>query len=448
MKHLENIDDYNIEYDCVVVGGGTAGVSCAYTSAQKLKVLVIEKELSLGGSQTNGLVTPMMPSYTPRHTFHKILLKNLEKHENCNLKPNRETKTIWFNPESMQQIMLNMLIERNVDIMYNAQLIDVELNNNDIKAIIIQTFNHKIRIRAKNFVDASGDAWLARLCNIKTSKAPKNQHSSLTLRFEMGNIDIPKLKKWCNELNYQFYDPSTKDNFFEFVHIFNNDKLGALKDVLRQGLVDNELDENDLRYIQGFTMSGKSNVMSFNNPQIPNKYCPTNVTHLSQAVTIGTLMQNKLAKFLKKHIPGFENSYILKRANLLGIRESYRIVGKYVMTENDYLNKEKFNDGIACGDWYIDVHSDYETQEINTKYAKGEYYQIPYRSLICSEVNNYIAIGRHISTTFLMQASTRIQVTCQDMGEAAALACIYSSEHKINLNQIDGKIIKKQLNLS
>ena len=54
---------------------------------------------------------------------------------------------------------------------------------------------------------------------------------------------------------------------------------------------------------------------------------------------------------------GFEHAYLIREASALGVRESYRIVGKYVLSEDDYIKRARFEDAVAKGDWYIDVHS-------------------------------------------------------------------------------------------
>lgn len=123
---------------------------------------------------------------------------------------------------------------------------------------------------------------------------------------------------------------------------------------------------------------------------------------------------------------------------MLGIRESWRLVGKYVLTEADYTNKARFADGVARGDWYIDVHSATKGLFHQNTYQDGEYYEIPYRSMVCDEVKNMVVAGRCISATFLMQASVRIIPTCIDMGQAAGEACAAALAGGVPLNAIDG----------
>ncbi|MGL5914762.1 MAG: FAD-dependent oxidoreductase, partial [Culicoidibacterales bacterium] len=223
---------------------------------------------------------------------------------------------------------------------------------------------------------------------------------------------------------------------------------GILGEIFAQAVRDGVLTSEDIRYIQGFTMPTKPGCLSFNGPQIPKSDRSQTPMALSSYVSQGREMQQRLWQFLRQTIPGFEKSFIAQEARMLGIRESYRIHGKYELSADDYRNRQKFEDGIARGDWYIDIHRDDESVEdpsFKAKYAPGEYYEIPYRSLVIEAFANYIAVGRHISCDFAMQSSIRIQATCQMMGEAAGIATKISKTEQIQLNQIDGQKIKKIL---
>ena len=97
----------------------------------------------------------------------------------------------------------------------------------------------------------------------------------------------------------------------------------------------------------------------------------------------------------------------------------------------------RFDDAVAKGDWYIDVHSATKGLVHMDKFQHGEYYEIPYRCLVNDRVANMMTIGRCISTTFLVQASIRIQPTLIDMGRLGgpALAHVPTSRawHSIHL---------------
>ena len=146
--------------------------------------------------------------------------------------------------------------------------------------------------------------------------------------------------------------------------------------------------------------------------------------------------------FLIKYIPGFEKAYITHIASQLGIRESVRVKTIYVLQDEDYIKRARFVDGIAKADWYVDAHSDNNLKENELLYEKGEYYEVPYRSLITSNCDNLIIGGRIIGTSFKVEASVRIQITLRDISEVIGKACAYSINNSIDLNKIDGKIFK------
>ncbi len=268
---------------------------------------------------------------------------------------------------------------------------------------------------------------------------------AISLRHEIANIDIKKLMSYLKGIGYKF-NPLDDESYVEFVHIPNSDIIGELSEIFAKAVQEGKLTNAEIRYIQGFTMPSKPGAMTFNSPQMENKFKTKNAEGLSQYVSEGRAMIYNVHKFLKENIPGFERSYVAKIANMLGIRESNRIVGKYVLSEADYAKRRKFDDGIAKGDWYIDIHTDdlsVESDDFKDKYEKDEYYEIPFRSLVTNEVKNLVVAGRCISTTFKMQSSIRIQQTVFDMGAAAAIAASLSKKECININEIDGKKVRE-----
>lgn len=110
-----------------------------------------------------------------------------------------------------------------------------------------------------------------------------------------------------------------------------------------------------------------------------------------------------------------------------------------MLSEDDYIKRARFEDAVAKGDWYIDVHSATKGLVHMEKYQRGEYYEIPYLCLINEQVDNLLTIGRCISTTFLAQASIRIQPTVIDMGDAAGKACADAHTKQTALSKFEGK---------
>ncbi len=323
-------------------------------------------------------------------------------------------------------------------IYYDATFLDVIKENNKIKYAIVYMCNDFYAIEAKTYVDVTAEACVSKRAGIPLDMDGENhKHQSVSLRFEMANLDYYKLCDFLRSINYQGFGIPQDATRLEFIR----DK--ALFPYFEKAIKDKVIEEGDVRYIQGFCVPGKKAAMSFNCPQLPNIKDINTPEGLSFYASEGRFMIRRFSQFLIRYIPGFENAYVSKIADMLGVRESVRIIGDYVITEQDYLNRARFEDGIAKADWYVDVHHDTEQPEEDTqRYTPGEYYEVPYRSLISSHCDNLIVGGRHLSCSFRVQASVRIQATLRDIAEVIGKACAYSIDHQIDLNKIDGKIFK------
>ena len=119
--------------------------------------------------------------------------------------------------------------------------------------------------------------------------------------------------------------------------------------------------------------------------------------------------------------PGFQHAYLTMTASHIGVRETCRLIGEYVLTGDDVVSGQQFEDAVACCAAPIEDH--HAGTDTRWRYVEGDgYYQIPYRSLMPKNVNNLIAAGRCLSATHEAQASARNSAQCMAMGEAAGVA--------------------------
>jgi hypothetical protein len=188
----------------------------------------------------------------------------------------------------------------------------------------------------------------------------------------------------------------------------------------------------------------QSDVIHFNTTRIVMKDA-TNAKELTEAEIIAREQSWEMFDFLKKHISGFENSYLQVTAPQIGIRESRRIVGKYVLTEGDVLAGKKFDDSICYNAYDVDIHNPAGTGTIIKSLDKGDYYGIPFRCLLPLGVDNLIVAGRPISSTHEAHSSLRIMPTCTAMGEAAGIAAALSMKNNIKPGDIDVQDLRQKL---
>lgn len=434
-----NYIDYNSkkipiigEYDTVIIGGGVAGSSVGISASRNNnKVIIIEKSIFLGGASVNALVNPIMESFVLHNENFYLIEQELKKLGVTTR--DGITEYLYSTPENKSFVLEKLF---NGDILYDSVLVDASVKDRKIDYVIVCNVEGLVAIKGKQFVDATGDAYLSRVANVQTVSGDQNGNNQMgSLRFEMGGIDINRFRDYCLSLNDDF-SKLVKGDFFEAAMV--KGKGFKLEPIFQKGVEKGILKKEDLIYFQCFSIPDAKGCMTFNCPHLDNMKKNTNSISRTKAILLGKEKINRLVSFLKEMMPGFKNSYLIRIANSLGIRESYRIVGKYILNEDDYIQRRKFSDAVAKADWYIDVHSTNGLIHME-KYQKGEYYEIPYRALINNQVDNLVTVGRCISTTFLVQASIRVQATLIDMGDTVGKICVKALREKKQLSEYEYK---------
>ena len=438
--------------DVCVVGGGAAGTAAAISAARRgAKVVLVERGILLGGLQTLGCVYPCMPTFV--HGSDTPYITELNKRmERQGISPLLGVDADeWFYgdgkglyaPETLSLVYEEMCGEAGVDILYDASLAGAVTENGRLKECVVHTVEGLGKVRAKTFIDATGDAVLSRYAGVPVEKGSEKtgRNQPMSLRFEMTGVEVEKV--------FHFFDGVLQDErmsvplkerfqqdiargcppYFEFAKIPRNEHF------FQSAVARGELTEDDILYIQGFSVIGKPHTMSLNCPEMPPlAYSSTDAISRSKAVSFGRLMMHRLADFFIKCIPGFEKAYISREASMLGVRESWRIHGKYYLEADDYFEARHFPDAVCRTAYPIDIHD--VKLNVSKRIARDAYYEIPYRALVTKEMENLIVAGRCISGSFAAQASFRIQPTCMSVGEAAGIAAAWGLRNKVAAHDI------------
>lgn len=420
--------------DVCVCGGGPSGVAAAFNAAQHgVSTVLIEKSIALGGLAVLGNVIPCMETKTPDSDtpYVKLIKRKLIEHGINH--DDGVTGQVWTNPETLALIYDELCAEVGVDILYNATLVDAIVEGSNITTVIVQTIAGLAAVRSKVFIDSTGDAYLARAAGVPSERGYEKtgNNQPMSFRFEMGGIDLKKLYKYVvNTLKEDWCE--SKLPHFEIAEAMHRKQRYKLEEFMARGVESGELTQEEAEYMQAYTIIGKDGTMSMNCPEIPIKFRSTDPIEYSRAVTYGRRMMRNIGNYMIKHMPGFEHAYIAREAVMLGARESWRIIGKYYLVEDDYHNQSRFVDAVARTAWFIDAHG----EKISEPLPKGGFYEIPYRSLVSDRIDNLIVTGRCISASFILQASMRIQLTCMSIGEAAGIASAFALKNNINVNKV------------
>lgn len=435
-----------MKYDVIIVGGGTAGSSCAYNCGKLgLKTLVIEKNSYLGGTMTSSLVTPAMGMNTDLKIntgFYETLMFKLNQIGGQVTYPDGNIG--WFNPELMKIVLDEMMKDAGVDVLFDTEVKEVIRNKEKILGVILNTkinpYNDTIYsdniskndkmlleyIETNYIVDGTGNAEIFEKINHEFLNNFENisekKYQPANLRFIMSGVNLKEFSEWILNIDDN-RDVTTAYSIDGQIHLstaYTGDKARnwALAPVFNDGIAQNLITEADCNYFQLFTIPGMPDSVAFNCPRICGELDNNDKIQVSKALIKGRESILRLSNFLKAKFTGFENAYISSIANSLGVRVSNRIKGKYVYTIDDLKSWKSFENPVLLSKYPVDVHSTKDGESVLEKQEKE--YMLPVESLISYKYDNLFAVGRCISADFMAQSALRIIPSCFSMGEGLA----------------------------
>lgn len=408
------------KYDLAVVGGGFSGVAAAVSAAEEgLSVVLVEKSGALGGAMSNCLVYPFMNFWTNNpETKEKEYLscgifEKMRERQRL-LEPNaKDTK---FNPEYYKMALDSMCEDAGVDILFHATLYDVVVDNKKIKSIKVIAGSEKIEIEADFFIDATGDGNLFYLagCDFALGRKSDGLCQPMTTCFRMCGVDTDKLKEERPQIQ-ELYKKYKEDGKIK------NPRENILMFYLNSGTQDD--------------------IVHFNTTRIV-KLDPTNPFDVSKAEIEARRQIVEMITFLKENTESFKESVLISVASDIGVRESRKLKGEHILTEEELKACTRFEDSIALGNYDIDIHNPSGSGTSHYYFKDGEYYTIPYRSLLPKEIDNMLVAGRCISATHEAQASIRIMPICACLGEAAGTAAAVAKRTGTTTHSVDVKAVQ------
>ena len=404
-------------YDVAVIGGGFAGVASAIAAARGgAKVLIVEKGNALGGAAVNCLVNPFMPYWTTVNGERVKLSAGIFAEIRNSLQERGAMRKEEFLEEELKYILLNMVEREGIDILFHAYIFSADVEDRRIRSVSVATKRGADKICADSFIDATGDAQLAYLSGCPTVLGREGDHlcQPMTLCFRVGNVDVDRFYGSKDALQKKYKESLAKGEF-----------INPREDIL----------------VFRTPIPG---VLHFNTTRVVKKdpTCPEDVT---EAEIIARKQVFEVYDFIKKNADGMENSFLLMTAAEIGVRESRMIVGEHVLTEGECRACTKFEDGIAACNYDIDIHNPEGSGTSHYYFGPGEYYTIPYRSLIPKGIDNMLVAGRCISSDHGAQASYRIMPVVCCIGEAAGAAMAMAINGGCSVRAVDVKALRATL---
>ena len=418
--NTSKIEDKN--YDVIVVGGGLSGVCAAIASARHgAKTALLQNRPVLGGNASSEIRMHICgadhhgtrPDARETGIIMELLLENRFRNPNHSFSV---FDTVLWEKCTFQE---------NLDLYLNTQMQEVEMNGNTIQSVSAfqMTTEKTFCFHGRLFIDTTGDGYLAFRSGAEFMTGREGKEV-------FGETYAPDKSDCCtmgNSLMFRATDcghatPFTRPDWaYQYT-------------------------EADMAFREISEVSSGYWWIELGGDEL-------------DTITDGEILRDELLKTLYgvwdyvKNSGNFDaDNYSLDWVGFLpGKRESRRIVGDYILLEQDLANNTSFPDAVAYGGWPMDVHvvggmrnvSHDPTVYIHLK----EMYSIPYRCLYSKNIDNLFLGGRAISVSHMAFASTRVMGTCAVIGQAVGTAAAMGIQKHLSPRELNSHIEELQQSL-
>jgi hypothetical protein len=346
-------------------------------------------------------------------------------------------------PETVKSVAFEMLEESGCHLWLYATFVRGFADGGRLQAVEVLNKTGVVRLTAKVFIDGTGDADLASSVGVPYERGGGTRQQAVTCLFRVSNVDLVAVERFMQEK------------------------------VNREGKTPWKFENSSLR--SGFRYWTPWKIFPEYAEKFPRQFGVIyhgtpgdifiNCTHTAidsldpDDITRGTIRLRRQAgdvcTFLKQHVPGFEKAY-LAHVYDLGVRESRRIQGEYMLTVEDMVTRREFDDVVAMGAYPPDLHDaaggdilihskGWGKAHEETGIPNNPGYQIPLRCLLPKSIENLIVAGRCISATFEAQSGARGMGPCAAMGQAAGTAAALAAQQGVELRALSVSHLQQAL---
>jgi ribulose 1,5-bisphosphate synthetase/thiazole synthase len=392
------------DVDLLICGGGFAGVAAAVCAARNgVKPLLLENYGFLGGLVTAALVitTPPLDNGINKEISDRLREKSV--YAPCR---NSGEEVEWLqmhamDPEIVKYELVRILQEHGVDLLLHTYIVDAIMEENLVKGIIMENKKGRMAVRAKMVVDATGDADIAAFAKAPTREVVK----PMTMMYNMVGVDIDrvleKLGNWGN-LKKMVKEAMEKGELgFD---------LGIYPEFGAPGVHAEKLVYHDELNVWSGMLKGKSGIDPWD---------------LTEAEILTREHVMRLSMWMKKNLPGFENSRIEYTSTQVGVRASRQIIGE-AMPNMDEVKKIKFDDTVV---------KPYDVWD----------YRLPYGCILPQNVENLLVAGRCISAEEEAMGLLRLIPVCSATGQAAGTAAALALRQGVSPRKLEIPALQKTL---
>lgn len=468
------------DFDVVVVGGGTAGAIAAIAAARTgARTCVVEKSGYLGGT------CHALANVTPFHNSRgepvvaglaQALVDRLI--ERGGARPGGHLRNPTgiggsftpLDPDAMKLCLLEMAGEASLDTWLHTSLVDAAAPEGALRSIRVLNKSGLLQIRARVFVDATGDADLAAAAGAGFEQDVPEAALNATLLFRVGGVDTQAFIDDVRAAPHKIVllaDPYLRE-------VRNLDAASVMRESVRDifdcpyiylsNLVRDYIPKADWVQwgITGEDKAGWGRLRPFGSrfsimPVPPRKDVVTlNATSMTFDATRGDALSGAelegqrqvqtAVEFLRRYVPGFAQAHLRSVSPWVSVRASRRVRGGYELTREDIESGRRFPDAIARGAYPMSVQSpDQPNVRQHLFVPGGGDYDIPFRCLVPERVDGLIVAGRCLSATREALGSARMGAQCMAYGHAAGVAAALAARDAVTPRALPAERLRAEL---
>lgn len=396
------------EADIVVIGGGMAGVSAACSAAKSgARVILVERFATLGGNATTGGVAAFCGETKGQGEVFDSIISELQRWDAIEpYRPHDKWGARVFDHHILAVVLQELVLSRGIELMLHTRFIDVVKEDDSISHCLIYGQSGIEAVKAKMFIDCSGEAELVRSAGLEVVKGREGDNVQLPMSM-MGFV------RHCE------VSPQMPQDMFE--RIESKDEL-PMTSIWPNGPMSNAI-----------------------KIKIP-KFDSTDTAAFTQAeIYARRRFMQVLDYYQRCEGKAWRYDGCSPR---IGIREGCRIKGEYTLTVDDLRAARIFDDAIAVGTFYLDAHKpddDKRTYVLSHEEMEVPAYQIPLRVLVPKKGGNILVAGRCLSADQLALSSARTMTTCSMMGQAAGIAAAMCCHEDCLPRDLDSSRVRKNV---
>ena len=424
------------ETDVLVVGSGPGGLSAALAAAREnVSTILLERYGCFGGNITQAMVESIAWYRHEGTVESEGIGVEFERRAKEMGGSQREPQSLSeaLDADMFKYVADKMVEESGIVPVLHCLAVEAVMEGDCIRGVITESKSGRQCILAKRVIDATGDADIAMRSGAPYRMDPKEKLQGLSVSFGCSGVnrerflaDVAKhpgrIGDWASETTGK-----EDDLFSTFLH-----------EPFRKAREAGEIPQNVLKggYWSSLTEAGEATYM---NIVYMRGKDPTSVWDLTRAEIEGRQQAMWALAALKKYNPGFEGAKLRTFGSSVGVRESRKIIGDYILTGDDVRNEARFEDSIGIFPEFLDM---FNMAIIPTT---GRYFHLPYRILVPRKVENLLVAGRCVAGDKTSHAATRQMMCCSVTGQAAGVAAATSIKEDVTCRRVSVANVQKAL---